>query len=142
LESGTTTTSRRADEMTVRFPGGLRVEAAHGEQVIATDQSAANGGQGSAPAPFDLFLASIATCAGFYVLSFCRGRDIATEGLELGCVWERDPESRRLERIRLQIRLPDSFPRKYEEAVVRAAERCAVARALADPPRIEVGVGR
>ena len=131
--------------MTVRFPGGLRVEAVLGEQVIATDQTAANGGEGSAPAPFDLFLASLATCAGYTVLSFCRGGepgDIATEGLALGCRWERDPDSSRLARVRLEIRLPDSFPAKYAEAVVRAAERCAVGRALADPPRVEVGVAR
>jgi putative redox protein len=62
-------------EIKVTFPGGLRVDAEYKGFVIKTDQPVKHGGSGTAPAPFDLFLASIAACAGFYVVAFCRERD-------------------------------------------------------------------
>src|SRR5690242_16184098 len=65
----------------VTFPGGKRVAANVAGRVIRTDQPASLGGEDSAPAPFDLFLASIATCAGIYVLGFCQARNLSTEGL-------------------------------------------------------------
>jgi ribosomal protein S12 methylthiotransferase accessory factor len=130
----------RTDEMTITFPGGQRVDARYGETVIRTDQPPANGGEGSAPAPFDLFLASLGTCAGWYVQRFCAGREIPTEGLAVGMRWERDPESHRLTDVRLELRLPPEFPAKYEKAVVRAAERCSVHRALHDPPAVGIEV--
>ena len=71
-------------EILVTFPGGMRVDAQAGAHLIRTDQPASAGGDASAPAPFDLFLASLATCAGYYVLAFCRARGIPTDGLALG----------------------------------------------------------
>jgi ribosomal protein S12 methylthiotransferase accessory factor len=136
------TTTSALDEMTVSFPGGKRVEATYGELRIPTDQPPSNGGEGSAPAPFDLFLASLATCAGYYVLAFCQGRDIPTAGVALRCRWQRDPERHRVSSIRLEVVLPEAFPKKYERAVVRAAERCAVKEVLLAPPRVELGVVR
>src|SRR5690349_20320652 len=76
--------------MTVTFPGGKRVDARYDGFTIHTDQSPEGGGEGSAPQPFDLFLASIATCAGIYVKSYCDARAIATQGLELHMQVERD----------------------------------------------------
>ena len=70
-------------QMKITFPGGLRVNAQLGEQVIATDQGVASGGEGSAPEPFTLFMASIGTCAGIYVLSFCKNHGLPTEGVYL-----------------------------------------------------------
>ena len=65
---------RDAGVMEIRFPGGLEVEAVHEGFTILTDQPVAQGGAGAAPSPFDLFLASIGTCAGLYALMFCRQR--------------------------------------------------------------------
>ena len=75
----------------VSFPGGKRVDARVGGFTMATDQPTELGGDGSAPAPFDLFLASIATCAGIYVLGFCQARGLATDGLALVQHHEVDP---------------------------------------------------
>ena len=70
-------------EMEIVFPGGKRVEALIGDDRLCTDQPTASGGDGSAPALFVLFLASIVTCAGIYVLGFCQSRGISTEGIKI-----------------------------------------------------------
>jgi ribosomal protein S12 methylthiotransferase accessory factor len=70
-------------EMTIRLAGGMRVSADFKGFAIATDQPQESGGEGSAPSPFDLFLASLGTCAGFYIQSFCQKRGIPTQGIGL-----------------------------------------------------------
>lgn len=124
--------------MKITFPGGLAVNAAFKGFTVATDQKVENGGNASAPEPFDLFLASLGTCAGFYALRFCQQRGIDTEGLGLTLSTERDPEAKRLATIRLEIELPAGFPEKYREAIVRSVDQCAVKRHIVDPPRFEV----
>lgn len=126
--------------MEVRFPGGLKVEAVYRDQVIPTDQPERAGGDGSAPAPFDLFLASIATCAGFYALTFCQQREIATDGLAVTMETVQDPERRRIARLDLRLRLPEGFPEKYRAAILRAIDQCAVKRHIVDPPELRVEV--
>ena len=76
----------------VSFPDGKRIDAKIGKFIINTDQAVANGGDESAPEPFQLFLASIATCAGIYALSFCQGRKISVDGMSLSmeCDWDED----------------------------------------------------
>jgi ribosomal protein S12 methylthiotransferase accessory factor len=132
----TTTTSR----IEVTFAGGKRVDAALGGQVIHTDQSVAHGGQGSAPEPFELFLASLATCAGLYVLVFCQARSIPTEHIKL--VQDQLFEDGKLRGIRLNIMVPADFPAKYLDAVRAAANGCKVKSALTMPPDVEVVVVR
>ncbi len=127
-----------ASEMEISFPGGVVVESKHAGLTIRTDQPKAHGGGGSAPAPFDLFLASIGTCAGFYALRFCQERNLNTSGLALKMTWERDPEKKLISRIRIGIALPTGFPEKYRAAIIRAADQCAVKRHLAEAPAIEV----
>lgn len=127
------------NEMVVRFPGGKRVDALYKGFRIETDQSPKYGGEGAAPEPYDLFLASMATCAGIYVLSFCERRGLPTEGLRLVQRWFRDG-SGRLDRIVLDVQLPEGFPEKYHKAVIRAAQQCTVKRTLDDPPELEVRV--
>jgi len=126
----------------VTFPGGKRVDAAlPAGHVVRTDQSPANGGAGSAPEPFELFLSSLATCAGIYVLGFCQARGIPTEGIELTQRHDVDPATGHLKRVAIEILLPPSFPEKYREAVIQSAARCKVKRLLADPPEIAVSAG-
>ena len=119
------------------FPGGKRIEATLGGHHIVTDQSLAHGGDGSAPEPFELFLASLATCAGLYVVGFCQARNIPTDRLELVQRHQFD-DSGQLKRIELEIHLPPAFPEKYRAAVVRAAEGCKVRKTLASPPKVSV----
>lgn len=134
--------TQTANEMTIGFPGGKRVSASYGELEILTDQPQSNGGDGQAPAPFDLLLASLGTCAGYYVLSFCQTRDISTEGLAIRQTWERDPETHRVTDIALELHLPAGFPTKYEKAIVRATQQCSVKKLLADPPKVELTLSR
>jgi len=123
--------------MEIRFPGGLAVEALYKGFRIPTDQPRETGGQAAAPAPFDLFLASLGTCAGLYALRFCQERGLATEGLSLTLSIEKDAEARRIRRVRLSLRLPAGFPDKYRAAIERAMDLCAVKRAIAEPPEFE-----
>jgi ribosomal protein S12 methylthiotransferase accessory factor len=124
--------------MTVSFPGGKRVDAEYGGFTIRTDQSPKGGGEGSAPQPFDLFLASIATCAGIFVKGYCDARELATEGLALEMEIERDEEQHRVARLVLEIRLPEGFPEKHRAGVIRAAEHCSVKKHILSPPAFEI----
>ena len=130
------------DEMNITFPGGIKVNADYKGFTIATDQPRDEGGDGTAPEPYDLFLASIGTCAGIYVLSFCRERDLDTEGLRLSLKADKDEKTRLFTKVGLDIHLPPGFPEKYAQAVKRAAGLCTVKRSLADPPDFEVRVDR
>ncbi len=124
--------------MTITFPGGARVDAQVGPFTIKTDQPQHGGGEGSAPAPFALFLASIGTCAGIYVLGFCTQRGLPTEGIEIVQRTESDPGTRMIAKVHLDIKVPASFPEKYHEALIRAANQCAVKKHLEHPPSFEV----
>lgn len=123
-------------DISVRCAGGQKVEATVKDYTIITDQPVAKGGEGSAPSPFDLFLASIPTCAGIYVYQFCMQRDIPVENVGLVMRTERNQETRKLDKVGIEVRLPSDFPRKYEGAVLRAVDLCAVKKALMDPPEI------
>jgi putative redox protein len=125
-------------DMKITFPGDLAVNAAFKGFTVTTDQGLEHGGGGTAPEPFDLFLASLGTCAGLYALRFCQQRGIATQGLGLTLTTEKDPEWKRLALVRLEIELPDGFPEKYREALIRSVDQCAVKRHILAPPRFEV----
>ncbi len=125
-------------DMSITFPGGARVDAQLGPFTIRTDQPAQAGGEGSAPTPFSLFLASIGTCAGIYVLGFCGQRGLPTDGIEIRQRADRDPATGLIGRVHLDIAVPASFPEKYREALVRAAGQCAVKKHLEHPPSFEV----
>ncbi len=125
-------------EITVDFPGGVRVDAQFDSFVVKTDQPVADGGENSAPSPFDVFLASLATCAGFYVLGFCKRRGISSEGIRLIQKLERDSTTKMVSKIIMEIQLPQGFPEQYLSAVVRAAESCLVKKHLEKPPSFEV----
>jgi putative redox protein len=127
-------------EMEIRFPGGKKVEALFDEYTVTTDQPVADGGAGSAPSPFDLFLVSIGTCTGFYVLSFCQRNSIPTEKIKLTARFLRNPGTYLVENVYIDIQVPRDFPEKYKNAVIKAADVCTVKRHLQTPPRIEIKV--
>jgi ribosomal protein S12 methylthiotransferase accessory factor len=124
--------------MIVTFPGGSRVDAQFGQHTNRTDQPVRSGGEDSAPAPFSVFLASIATCAGVYVLGFCQQRGLPTEGIKLVQRLEVDRATGMVAKIGIDIQVPPGFPEKYHEALVRAANQCAVKKHLEHPPSFEV----
>jgi putative redox protein len=124
--------------MEVTFDGGKVITAHLNGHVIRTDQSIKGGGQNSAPAPYDLFLASIGTCAGIYVKSFCDQREIPSENIKIIQTVEFDRQTRLLMNIKLDIKLPSDFPEKYKSAVINAAELCTVKKTINNPPNFEV----
>jgi len=125
-------------EMIIDFPGGARVDAHFGGFTVPTDQPPAGGGQGTAPTPLLTFLSTIGTCAGIYVLGFCRQRGILTDGIRLVQRMRVDPLTRLVTDVEVTIELPPGFPEKYREAVVRAADQCAVKKHFEQPPAIRV----
>lgn len=125
-------------DTTVTFPGGKRVSALIDGRLIETDQPAEMGGQGSAPAPFDLFLAASATCAGIYVLGFLQARGLSTEGLELRQTVTTDPTTHLPTTIRIAVKFPPDLPEKYHAAILRAAESCKVKKTIAAQPVFEI----
>lgn len=125
-------------EINVSFPGKMKVEAKIGRFVILTDQSEESGGDGSAPTPFDLFAASIVTCAGLYVQKFCRIRSISTKGLELKLSYAWDQETKRYPRMTLQLILPEDFPARYHIPLLRSLDHCQVMDHIHHPPEFEI----
>lgn len=124
--------------MVIDFPGGARVDAHFGPYTVKTDQPVQGGGEGSAPSPFALFQASLATCAGIYVLNFCRQRDLPTEGIRLVQRTVPDPATGMVGRVELEILVPPTFPEKYHEALVRTASQCTVKKHIEHPPAFSV----
>lgn len=125
-------------EMIIDFPGGAKVDAHFGTYTVKTDQPPAGGGDGSAPAPFEVFLASIGTCAGIYVLGFCRQRGLPTAGIRIVERVHRDRDTGMVGKIDLEIQTPASFPEKYLPSLIRSAELCAVKKHLENPPEFDV----
>jgi putative redox protein len=121
-------------EILVDFPGGARVDAHFDNFTVPTDQPPV----ASAPMPFDLFLASIATCAGIYVLGFCQKRGLPTDGIQIVQRTHTDPATGMVERIDIEIHVPPTFPEKYRDSLVRAAELCKVKKHLEKPPVFNV----
>lgn len=124
--------------MEITFPGGVAVDACFDGFRVRTDQPKDHGGGSLAPAPFELFLASLGTCAGLYALRFCQERKLPTDGLRLDLERTWDAGKNRLSRISLTIHLPAGFPGKYRSAIVRAANQCTVKRTILDPPEFDV----
>lgn len=124
--------------MEMTFPGGLAVSARFDGFTVTTDQPKPQGGGGTAPTPFGLFLASIGTCAGFFALRFCQERQIDTSGLRVTLDAPRDPKTKRVARMSIRVHLPPGFPEKYRSAILRAVDQCSVKRHILEPPEFEV----
>ena len=127
-----------SSQMIVTLPGGKRVDTAIGNHVIRTDQPTTAGGEDSAPSPFDLFLASIGTCAGIFVAGFCQKRGLPTDGIKLLQRNHYDADGVTLVRVELDVVVPPGFPEKYLEALVRVADQCKVKKAIQAQPVFEV----
>jgi putative redox protein len=124
--------------MEITFDGGKVITAHLNGHTIRTDQPLDNGGGNTAPAPFELFLASIGTCAGIYIKSFCDRRQIPTDDIRIIQTMEFDEVKKVPGVISLDIQLPSGFPEKYREAVVNAAELCLVKKTILSQPEFKV----
>lgn len=126
-----------ANEILVTLPGGRRVDAQLGAHVVRTDQPRDQGGEDGAPSPFQLFLASIGTCAGIFVQGFCQKRGLPFERIR---ILERPSYAAdgTLTGVDLDIQVPPDFPEKYHQALVRVADQCSVKKAIQVQPRFAV----
>src|SRR5690242_10214081 len=106
-------------DMIIDFPGGTKVDAHFGAFTVETDQPAAGGGENSAPTPFEIFLSSIGTCAGIYVLGFCKQRNLPVEGIRIVEHVHPNHATGILDKIDLEILVPPSFPKQYYGALIR-----------------------
>ena len=122
----------------VSFPGGKKVDAQIGKFRINTDQAVTNGGEESAPEPFQLFLASIATCAGIYAVSFCQSRKIPLDGMTLSMKCDWDEDKKMYSKMSINLRLPEGFDEKYQRAIVRSMDLCSVKKHMINPPEFEI----
>lgn len=125
-------------EMIIDFPGGAKVDAHFDGFTVPTDQPVKGGGENSAPTPFAMFLASLGTCAGIYVLGFCKQRNLPTEGIRLVQRMESNPATGMLTRIEIEIQVPPAFPEKYYDALIRSADQCKVKKTIENPPVFDV----
>jgi len=125
-------------EFQVTFQGNKQILAHIGDHTILTDQPIQAGGNNQGPSPFSLFLASIGTCAGIYVKSFCDQRGINSEGITIIQRHSFNQMNHLIENIELEVKLPTDFPEKYKETLIKVADQCAVKKHLHTPPSIRV----
>jgi putative redox protein len=121
-------------EMIIDFPGDARVNAHFGSFTVETDQPPV----ASAPSPFEIFLASIGTCAGIFVVGFCRQRNLPTDGIRIVERINHSQVTGMVETIGLEIQVPPGFPEKYRDALIHSAELCSVKKHLEKPPKFEI----
>jgi putative redox protein len=120
--------------MEITFDGGKVITAHIHGHLIKTDQPVNGGGENSAPSPFELFLASIGTCAGIYI----NNRKISTDNIRIIQSADYDKESGLPVNIKLDIKLPADFPEKYVTSVISVAQLCKVKKTIANPPVFEI----
>jgi len=128
------------NEIKIVFGGGLKVDAEIKGFLVRTDQPVRDGGGGTAPSPFDYFLASLAACAGFYALEFCQAREIPTEKLGVTMTTEKGEVSKMIDKVSIRVDLPPGFPERYRGAIVKAVDHCTVKAHILRPPQFEVVV--
>lgn len=122
----------------VAFDGGMKITADLGEVSVTTDQSVKDGGEGSAPNPFELFLASLATCAGVYAKRFCDTRKLSTDGLGIQVFCDFAEKGFRVDKMTYEITLPDGFPEKYVAPLIRSVDLCTVKKHVCQCPEFEI----
>jgi putative redox protein len=124
--------------MEITLDGGKVVTAHSQGHAIITDQPVSGGGGNTAPSPFELFLASIGTCAGVYVKSFCDNRKIPTDNIKIIQKTEYNKETGLPVNITIDIKLPADFPEKYRASVISVAELCKVKKSINNPPVFQI----
>ena len=125
-------------EINVNFLENLRLEAKFDDFTVVTDQPIRYKGDGSAPSPFDYFLASSALCAAYFVRVYCLARDIPTENIKLSQNNIVDPENRYNQIFQIQVELPESISNKDREGILRAIDRCTVKKVVQTGPEFKI----
>ena len=127
-------------ELKVVFGDNYKIDVDYKGFTVKTDQPVRDGGDGTAPGPFDYFLVSLAACAGFYAVAFCRERKIPMEGLGVVMTTERGEVSKMIDKMTITVDLPAGFPEKYRFALVKAIDHCTVKAHIQRAPQFEIVV--
>jgi ribosomal protein S12 methylthiotransferase accessory factor len=125
-------------EIKVNFLDNLRLEAKFDDFTVTTDQPIRYKGDGSAPSPFDYFLASSALCAAYFIKVYCKARDISTENIKLSQNNIVDPENRYNQIFQIQVELPDDISDKDREGILRSIDRCTVKKVVQTGPEFKI----
>ncbi len=125
-------------EIKVNFLDNLRLEAKFDDFTVITDQPIRYKGDGSAPSPFDYFLASSALCAGYFVRVYCLSRDIPTENIRLSQNNIVDPENRYNQIFQIHVELPESISDKDRQGILRSIDRCTVKKVVETGPEFKI----
>ena len=125
-------------EIKVNFLDNLRLEAKFDDFTVIADQPIRYKGDGSAPGPFDYFLASSALCAAYFVKLYCSSRDIPTENIRLSQNNIVDPEDRYNQIFQIQVELPESISEKDQKGILRSIDRCTVKKVVQTGPEFKV----
>jgi len=125
-------------EIKVNFLENLRLEAKFDDFTVVTDQPIRYKGDGSAPSPFDYFLASSALCAAYFVRVYCLARNIPTDNIRLSQNNIVDPENRYNQIFKIQVELPEDLPEKDRQGILRSIDRCTVKKVVQTGPIFEI----
>ena len=126
--------------MEIGFPGNRKIAAKFRNFEVMTDQPVSQGGDNTAPAPFELFLASLGTCAGIFIKSFCLQRNLSTDEIKIIQEVEPGPEKGLLGKIKMEIQVSPDFPEQYKPVLINTANLCSVKKVIQNPPDFEIQV--
>ena len=127
-------------EIKVNYLDNLRLEAKFDDFTVISDQPIRYKGDGSAPGPFDYFLASSAMCAAYFVKVYCNARDIPTENIRLSQNNIVDPENRYQQIFKIQVELPEDISEKDRQGILRSIDRCTVKKVVQTGPEFQIEV--
>ena len=122
-------------EIKVNFLDNLKLEAKFDDFTVIADQPIRYKGDGSAPSPFDYFLASSALCAAYFVKVYCVSREISTDGIKVSQNNIVDPEDRYNQVFQIQVELPESISDKHRQGILRSIDRCTVKKVVQTGPK-------
>ena len=125
-------------EIKVNFLDNLRLEAKFDDFTVVADQPIRYKGDGSAPSPFDYFLASSALCAAYFVKVYCKARDIPTEDIRLSQNNIIDPENRYNQTFQINVELPEYISEKDRQGILRSIDRCTVKKVVQQGPEFKI----
>jgi len=127
-------------EINVNFLDNLRIEAKFDDFSVIADQPIRYKGDGSAPGPFDYFLASSALCAAYFVRVYCIARNIPTDNIRLSQNNIVDPENRYNQIFKIQVELPEGISDKDRQGIVRSIDRCTVKKVVQTGPEFQIEI--
>jgi putative redox protein len=123
-------------DIEIKILDGAKLEAKLGAYTIYSDQPKDGGGEGTAPNPFEYFVASVGLCVGHYINAFCKQREITTNNIKIMQKVSRNDQGKVF--FLIEVKLPSDFPEKYKDTVLKAAEGCAVKKAIQSQPVFEL----